>query len=132
MQPVVMQALGNFNLDYFTKALGNEVGNSLNFDISEKFPENMLSYTKYLSKSLEKNNGVWKKVQENFRGFEEALSRAATFTNNISQNMLELYNVNEKLGMVVHRKDESSKKIFLDAHKFFHEFGRIKRKEVDG
>lgn len=123
----IMQALGNYNLDFFLKNLDNELGEKLDFEISEKFSEHIPNYIKYLSKNLEKNGATWKKTMENVRELEATLTKAAMLSNGLSQNMLEFYNNTERLNMVINRKDEATKKLFLDAYKFFYDLGDIIR-----
>jgi hypothetical protein len=124
-----MQALGNYNLDFFIKNLDNELGEKLDFEISDKFPEHIPNYIKYLSKNLEKNGETWKKTLNNIKELEATLTNAAILSNGISQNMLEFYNNAERLNMVINRKDESSKQLFLDSYKFFFNLGRLIRQE---
>jgi hypothetical protein len=116
-------------LDFFLKNIDTELGQKLDFDTSEKFPEHIPTYIKYLSKNLEKCSETWKKTIDNLKELEATLAKTAALTNGLSQNMLEFYNNAERLNMVINRKDESTKKLFLDAHKFFYDLGAVIRKE---
>ena len=124
-----MQALSNYSFDFFVKSVETELGEKLDFETSDKFPEHLSSYTKYLSKNLAKNSATWKKTIENVKELEVTLTKAAMLTNGLSQNMLEFYNNVERLNMVINRKDEITKKLFLDAYKFFYDLGGVIRQK---
>ena len=122
-QEPIHKFLNAYNLENFYKNVDTPIWREVDFQISEKFPEHIPSYLKYLKKYSEKNSDIWNKTNKKLKELEETLKKAGDLMREVSENMIEFYNQLEKLNSSTNIKDSDGGKLFIEAHKFFFDWG---------
>ncbi len=94
-----------------------------------KFPENVYEYMKYLLNYLTKTSTSWGKTRDLLAELDLNLKKTTNVLQRLSDNMVELYNQNQKLNLMIVSKDEEITEIFKISRKFFGDWGRLNRQE---
>ena len=97
-----------------------------------KFPENIYEYMKYLSNYLGKTSDSWGKTTQLFQELETSFKRTAQILMRVSDSMVELYNQNQKLHLMLADKDEEVMRFFNLIRQEFLDWGEIIRSSDRG